>query len=513
MTQLTLYPNINQKRLEKIHNITIQKQYDIHNLLDNSYRNTQESHNVLTYVFKRDLMFNKLKTIVRENEFLNNLHEYKRSDPYILKSLIDIINFKDSTGTTPIMKAIEHDDIKTLNYLLKKLTHKINIYNKICPNNKIYLHNILDTKNADNKTALHIAANTNINCYNLILDYMKLNYNNSFEFMLDNMDIQDKQQFRIAFSNSYRLIKNSFSLSVFWNNEHSNTPYSTETLRYNIISNNIYKCKKSLQKLFSESNNITRKKLTKILNIEKLCHKLDNVTTKSPDINLSKLNILTEPDISTGLTPIMQACKNNDFQTLSTLINEIESTKKSLPTDFEYENYLDITDLNYNTALSFAIKNKSIKCINLLLQSGATLGNDFEYTKSDSYILQAIHSKDAKILNLLIQYYKHQHNNVNSLKNYLSATTQKSNYLSPLIVAINNKDIECAMLLFEKYSVPMPEQYKNAYDNLLNNHKKVYPRDKSNFISRIVKNILNSIIFILYFLGIVQVKKSTTYSK
>ena len=39
--------------------------------------------------------------------------------------------------------------------------------------NKLYLHNILDTKNNDNKTALQIAANSNIKCYNIILKYLK----------------------------------------------------------------------------------------------------------------------------------------------------------------------------------------------------------------------------------------------------------------------------------------------------------------------------------------------------
>ena len=56
----------------------------------------------------------------------------------------------------------------------------------------------------------------------------------------------------------------------------------------------------------------------------------------------------------------------------------------------------------------------------------------------------------------------------------------------------------------------MPEQYKNTYDNLLNNPK-AHSRNKNNFISRIVKNIFNSIIFILYFLGIVQFKNSDDY--
>lgn len=508
LNELNIYPSISKERLEKIHAVTKQKQHDIHNLLDTSYIHTQDSFYESRNIFKNNLVANKLKTIIRESEFLKNLNECQRSDPYVLRSLVEIINSKDSNGSTPIMKTVKHNDIKALNYLLKKLTCKISIHNNIYPNNKIYFHDILDSKDSDNNTALHFAVNSNLNCYKLILNYMKQNYNNSFDFLLDNVDVEDKAKIKSILLDSYKLIQNSFSLSVFWDNEHCNTQYPEEALRYNIISSTMYNCKQTLYEFFSKSRNISRQKLNTILNIEQFCCKLDNLTNKSPDIYVYKFKILTEPWIPNGLTLVMQACKNDDFKTLSTLLNEIESTKKHLPDDFEYENYLDITTSNYNTALSFAIENKSLKCVKLLLQFKPTLGNDFEYSKCNSYILQAIYKKDVKILNLLIKHYNNQHNNINSLKNYLSATTQKSNYLSPLVVAINNNDIECASLLFEKYSVPMPEQYKSKYDSLLNSYKKKYRKNKGNFIFRITKNILNSIVSILYFLGIIEFKNS-----
>lgn len=504
MTKLDLSANASPKRLTNIHNLTLQKQHAVHKLLDDSYSN-QENFCALTCFLKKSILSYKLKSLIRENDFLKNLGEYNRNDSHILKSIINIINSKDSNGYTPLMKAIEHDDVNTLDYLLKKLTSKLAVYNKLHPANKIYLHNILDIQNNANQTAIHMAAISNINCYKTILKHMKLHYSNSPDFI---SDIKNDSLFIDTFSNAHKFIQNSFSLSVYWDSEYSNHLPTLETLQYNIISNTIYKNKQSLQKLFSESGGISKQKLNKKLNISKLRYKLDNITSNDPHIILSKFKILTDPDSSSGLTPVMQACKNNDLQTLSTLINEIESLKKYLPNNLKSQNYLDFTDSNYNTALSFSIKNNSIPCINMLLRYGATLGNDFEYTKSNSYILQAIYSKNPKILDLLIQHYKYTHQNKNSLKHYLSATTYKSNYLSPLIVAINTKEIDCAVLLFEKYSVPMPEQYKPIYDSLLKKGKLTYHRKKDDFISRIVKNLANAIIYILNFLGIIQIKDS-----
>lgn len=507
MTELNI--SRNQKSLEKINTISTKKKQSLHNLLDSSYSSKQSSHTFLIQSFSKNILLHKIKSILRENEFLKELNEYKRSDPDILKTLIDIINSKDITGTTPIMKTIAHDDITTLNYLLNKLTCKIAIYNKVSPTNKIYLHNILDTTNSDNQTALHLAARTNINCYNLIMDYMKKNYVDFSKFISNNV-VSDNQQLEFILDKANTLIQNSFSLSIFWASQLPNKLPPLAQLKYNIISSSVHTSQRTLHKILSNNVTLSTQHLRNILSIDTLCKKLDNVHEKDPDIALSKFRILTEPDVSTGLTPIMQACKNDNFQTLSILINEIESIKEYYPFHVEFENYLDIYDNNYNTALSFAIKNKSIKCINLLLQFGATLGNDFEYTKSDSYIIQAINVKNTKILELLIQHYKQKNKNVANLKNYLSATTSKSNYLSPLVVAINNLDINSSRLLFEKYNVPMPEQYKKIYDALLKGNKISPKSTRDNFLTKITRNILNSILSILYFLGIIRFKNTSS---
>ena len=128
MTQLTLYSDVQQKRLNQIYDITVQKQCAIHTLLDNSYVNTQKSLCTLTHIFKKNIMFNKLKSTVRESEFLKKLNEHKRNDPYILRSIIDIINSKDSTGTTPIMKTINNDDVDNNNNIYFAVMHYLNDY-------------------------------------------------------------------------------------------------------------------------------------------------------------------------------------------------------------------------------------------------------------------------------------------------------------------------------------------------------------------------------------------------
>ena len=271
---------------------------------------------------------------------------------------------------------------------------------------------------------------------------------------------------------------------------------------------------KSLNKLFSQASegnrSISKKQLKNALDTTVLCQKLDDANLNSPDIILSRFRVLTDRNPQTGLTPVMQAAKNNDYKTLSILINEISSLQQNYKQTCNASlfNYLNMVDGNYNTALSFAIQNRNLKCVDLLLRSGTSIGTDFEYTKHDSYIIQAIKAHDCKILDLLINHYNRINPDKNSLQNYLCASTSMSDYVSPIGIAISNKDLDCATLLFEKCKIAIPQQFKNEFDRLKIHRRNIAPEAKrtSNIFSTILKNILNSVISLLHFLGILQFK-------
>ena len=224
---------------------------------------------------------------------------------------------------------------------------------------------------------------------------------------------------------------------------------------------------------------------------------------------LSRFRVLTDVNTKTGLTPIMQATKNNDYKTLSLLVREIEYIKKSYYelSDKPLLKYLDITDSNYNTALSYAIKNRSYKCADLLLKTGTTLDSDNERTKCDSYLIQAIKAKDCSILDLVIRSFKRNNSDLD-LKRYLSLNANSCCH-SPIGLAIESGDLDCARLLEERYEVTIPEQHKNSYNQLkLDKQKNMVQGNvtHNNIIIRIFKNILNSIISVLFRIGFVQYK-------
>lgn len=509
---LNTRPNI---RIERINSIKKRRASKLQAVLDNSYPiNWDKKDSFIEIIKKRYTLYN-VKLLVEEAEFLREINESSRNNLDILKSIFDIINTKDVDGNTPITKAVLNDDAQILEYLLKKATSKIKAYNQRSPQNKLYLHNILDTKNNNNKTALQIAAESNIKCYNIILKYININYKDisTLDFMPNNIDLSNMEKIKEAIINTQSIIEKSYSLAIFYYKDSSTKIPSIDKLKANLINNDVCAAKKKLQTLLLKPTkptlSISKKTLKKILDTKKLCEKLDDADKNSRDIILSRLKILTEP--KHGITPIMQVTKMNDCKALSLLISEISSLKQLYTSTYKLRlpNYLDTMDCNYNTALSFAIKNQSLKCVELLLKSGATIGNDFEYSKFDSYIIQAIKVNNQDILQLIIKYYELHHNDKNSLKNYLCATTKISNYISPLGIAIKLKYIDCAILLHSKYNIPIPEQFKDSYKELLAKKYALLPKKhkKYNVIQRVVNNIINSIISLLYFLGIIQFKK------
>ena len=504
--------NVAQNRINRIHSVKQKRAKKLQTVLDNSYSLNSDS---LTSLIKKKIMLYNVKFLVRENDFLREINESSRNDPNVLESIFDIINTKDINGNTPIVKAILNDDAKTLEYLLEKATSKIKIYNENSPKHKLYLHNILDTKNNVNKTALQIASESNIKCYNIILKYMELNYKDfsTLDFIPNDVDLSNVEKIKNVLLNTQSLIEQSYSLAIFYYKDSSGKIPSVDKLKYNLIINNVCEAKKNLQKhLFEMSKKhkpLSKKTLETILDTKNLCERLDDVDKNSTDIILSRLKILT--DSTNGLTPIMNASKINDYKTLYLLVNTIDSLKKTYVTTYKRNlpNYLDTIDKNYNTALSFAIKNQSIKCIDLLLKFGTTLGNDFEYSKRDSYIIQAINTRNINILKIIIKYYEIKNNDKDSLKNYLCATTKMSNYMTPLEIAIKNQSLDMAILLHDKYNIPIPDKFKEVYKKLLFRRYALIKKKNrnTNFIERIFKNIVNSIISILYFLGIIQFKK------
>lgn len=523
MMQRNIKPTIpHNNRLSKIHSITLERMEGLQTLLDNSYALTANSSNALSKALKHRIMLHNVKKLLRENKFLKAINETDKDNLQVLEGIFNIVNSQDANGNTPIMKAIQNDDIETLDYLLNKITTKINIYNEKSPKNKVYLHNILDTRNKDNKTALHIAASCNLKCYNLILNYMELNYSDSskFNFVTDAFNLPDRQKIKNALSDTQALIKSSFSLAVYFSKDNGPVMPSLETLKSDLISSDISKTKTSLNKLFSRANesnkSISRKQLKNALSTKELCEKLDNIDLNSPDIILSRFRVLTDKNALTDLSPVMQAAKNNDYKTLSLLISEISSLQQAYTKacNKPLYNYLNMVDNNYNTALSFAIKNRSVKCVNLLLKSGTSIGTDFEFTKHDSYIIQAIKARNCDILKLLIEHYKSINHDANSLRNYLSATTAMSNYNEPIGIAISNGDLACANLLLERCNIAIPQQFKNSYDRLKVRRRDIAAKvnhnnhhNNTNIFSTILKNIVNSIISLLHFLGIVQFRE------
>ena len=216
--QQPISPN---NRFEKIHDVTLERINSLQTLLDSSYKLTANSSNSLFLAFNRKKMLHNIKKIVREKNILGAINESERDNLEVLEGIFNIINSKDANGNTPIMKAIQHDDVKTLDYLLNKITKKIKVYNEKSYKNKIYLHNILDTKNNDNKTALHIASESNLRCYNLILDYMKRSYSdeNKFSFVADKFELPDRKKIKTALNDAEKLIEDSFSLAFFFSKD------------------------------------------------------------------------------------------------------------------------------------------------------------------------------------------------------------------------------------------------------------------------------------------------------
>ena len=499
-------------RITKIRYVSERRAKRLQSVLDNAYSSNYTMDDSFISSIKKNFMLYNVKLLVRENEFLREINETSRNDLDVLKSIFNIISTKDINGNTTIAKTILNDDSKTLDYLLKKITCKTKAYNEKSKNDKLYLHSILDAKNNVNKNALQIAAQSNIKCYNIILKYMELNYKDlsKLDFIPNNIDLSDMEKIKTAIFDTQSLIAKSYSLATFYYRNSSTKIPSIDTLKHALINKNIYEARKNLQKsLFKSNTSLTKKTLDKILDTKRLCEKLDDVDKNSADIILSRLKILT--DTSNELTPIMQATKLNNYKTLSVLISEISSLKNTYAKLYQKKlpNYLDTFDSDYNTALSFAIKNQSVACVDLLLKSGITLGNDFEYSKCDSYVIQAINVNNIQILNLIIKYYQFTNNDKNSLINYLCATTKMSNYIPPLGLALKNESLECAILLHDKYNIPIPYHFKELYRKLLIKKYALIKKKKKNFniIERIFRNIINSIISILYFLGIIQFKK------
>ena len=251
--QNNIRPTIPQNRLSKIHTITQERMQSLQTLLDNSYSLSAQSGNALSKSVKHKIMLHNVKKLLRENQLLKALNESDRDNIEVLEGIFNIINSQDANGNTPIMKAIQNDDIETLDYLLHKVTTKIKVYNEKSPKNKIYLHNILDTENNQGKTALHIAGSCNLKCYNLILDYMKLNYSDSsqYNFVADAFNLPDRQKIKNALSDAEALIKNSFSLAVFFSKDNKPVMPPLQTLKSNLISSDVSKTKIFKQAIFT----------------------------------------------------------------------------------------------------------------------------------------------------------------------------------------------------------------------------------------------------------------------
>ena len=516
LTKKIQQPILKDNRFDKIHNVTLERINSLQTLLDNSYTLSANSSNSLSLIFSRKKMLHNIKKLVRERTFLNAINESERDNLEVLEGILNIINSKDNNGNTPIMKAIQHDDIETLDYLLNKITTKIKVYNEKSQKNKIYLHNILDTKNNENKTALHIASECNLKCYNLILDYMKRNYSddNKYNFVADRFDLPDRKKIKSALDDSEKLIEDSFSLAFYFSKDKKALLPSIDKLKSNLINSSISDAKKTLDNLFNDAvkanKSISKKELKKVFNSNTLCEKID-LNKNNPDILLSRYKVLTDINTSTGLTPVMQAAKNDDYKTLSLLIREIEYARKSYyeHSDKPLTNYLDVVDSNYNTALSFAIKNKSIKCVDLLLKSGTTLGGDIEKSTRNSYAMQAVKVHDYNILDSVIRSFKRINKDDNVVKDYLSWKDPNSKLLDPISFAIESEDFACALLLDERYKVDILPKYKNAYDNLKLEHKKLLLQENArpeNVIIRIFINIYNSIVALLTRIGVFQIK-------